>query len=100
MKAILDEAKELAAAHRAADPKTTTIKFFPTATPKHICLLEVTTSAPTTGEVMPFTFPPDPIHGVRHPSTVILLSPQEWSDVQSKNLPLPPTWILSAAEDI
>jgi hypothetical protein len=98
MKTILDEAKELAVAHRNADPATTIIKFFPTAHAGQICLLEVSGSAPTTGEVMPFTFSPDTRHGVNHPSTVILLSPEEWGDVQMGRLPLPPDWVLSTAE--
>ena len=100
MKAIIDEAKELATAHRRTDPATRIIKFFPAVEAGQICLLEVSESAPTTGEIMPFTFSADSGHGVDYPSTVILLSPREWQDVQSGRLPLPPAWDLSAAEDV
>lgn len=100
MKPILDEAQKLATAHRATDPETSVIKFFPTAQPGHICLLEVSGSAPTSGEVMPFTFPPDAPHGIYSSSTVILLSPEEWLGVQNGKLPLPPTWDLATAREL
>ena len=100
MKDILDEARELAKAHRQADPETMVIKFFPAEQAEKIRLLEVSGSAPTTGEVMPFTFPADPRRGVGRPSTVILLSPDEWQKVQNGHLPLPPAWDLETAEDL
>lgn len=100
MKPILNEAKKLANAHRGTDPATTIIKFFPAAQAGQICLLEVSAAAPTTGEVMPFTFSADPSHGVNYPSTVILLSPDEWLKVRNGHLPLPPAWNLATAEDV
>lgn len=100
MKAILDEAKELASAHRKTDPSTRVVKFFPSGHADQVRLLEVSESAPTTGEIMPFTFSADPRHGVDHASTVILLSPEEWKAVQDGKLSLPAEWDLSVAEDL
>jgi len=100
MKAKLEEAKELAAAHRKTDPATRVVKFFPAEYPDQLRLLEVTTSVPTTGEVMPFTFSADPHHGIDYISTVILLSPDEWNDVRVGKLSLPPGWDISTAEDV
>ncbi|MEI6807595.1 MAG: hypothetical protein WCN95_02645 [bacterium] len=100
MKAISQEAKVLASAHRKADPDTTLIKFFPSARSNEICLLEISKSAPTTGEVLPFTFREDVSHGVDYPSTVILLSPQEWLELKGGKLALPEGWDLDTAEDL
>lgn len=100
MKAILDEAKELASAHRKTDPATRVVKFFPSGHPDQVRLLEVSESAPTTGEIMPFTFSVDPRHGVYRASTVILLSPEEWKSVQEGKLSLPADWDISTAEDL
>lgn len=100
MKALLDEAKELASAHRKTDPSTRVVKFFPSGRPDQVRLLEVSKSAPTTGEIMPFTFAADPPHGVDHASTVILLSPEEWMAVQKGKLSLPADWNISTAKDV
>lgn len=100
MKAISQEATDLASAHRKADPDTTVIKFFPSARSNEICLLEVSKSAPTTGEILPFTFRKDASNGVDYPSTVILLSPQEWQELMTGKLALPEGWDLDTAEDV
>lgn len=90
---------ELAQAHRHADPATLLIKFFQANGTEEIRLLEVSEAAPTTGEVLPFSFGADPARGVDYPSTVILLSPQEWQRIQSRELELPPGWNIASAED-
>jgi len=90
-------AKKLAAAHRRADKKTTTIKFFPNSSDNVIQLLEVSMAAPTTGEILPFRFPADVEHGVDYPSVVVLVSPEEWERVESGSLTLPIGWNLAEA---
>jgi hypothetical protein len=93
-------ALELADAHRRSDSSTTVIKWFPNAQQDQIRLLEVSSEAPTTGEVLSFAFASDPASGVDYPSIVILLSPEEWQQVQRGKLSLPPGWDLSQASDI
>ena len=93
-------ARELAEAHREADKKTTTIKLFPSSQQEEIHLLEVSAAAPTTGEVLPFGFAADPAHGVDYPSVVILLSPEEWQQVEHGDLSLPSGWNLADAENL
>jgi hypothetical protein len=95
---IDDVARSLAKAHRAADTGTTIIKYFPGG-PK-VRLVEVSSQAPTTGEVLPFEFAADPASGVDYPSIVILLSPDEWARVEAGKLPLPPGWDLPGAENL
>ena len=98
MKDVIDVAKALAVAHRADDPATSTIKFFPNGNEIH--LLEVSDSAPTTGEVIPFPFAADPSVGVDYASVVILLSKEEWQDVKLGSLALPDGWDLDSAADL
>ncbi|WP_159397892.1 hypothetical protein [Sorangium cellulosum] len=93
-----DVARQLAAAHRHADPATTTVKYFPSHA--EVRLLEVSAAAPTTGEILPFQFEPDRANGVDYPSIVILLSPAEWARVENGSLPLPAGWDLDQAEDL
>ena len=100
MRDLRDVAFDLAKSHREADRDTTTIKFFPSARSNEVCLLEVSSSAPSTDEIMPFRFAADGANSVDYPSVVILLSPQEWEKVQSGNLSLPEGWDLLTAEDI
>ncbi|MEP7120080.1 MAG: hypothetical protein ABJE95_04180 [Byssovorax sp.] len=100
MRSLKSVATDLAAAHRKADTATSTIKFFPGAKPDEVCLLEVSSTAPTTGEVMPFRFGAAVANGVDYPSVVILVSPSEWQDIQKGQLPLPGGWDLAAAEDL
>ncbi len=96
---IMDVARELAIAHREYDPATTTIKLFPSID-REIRLLEVSSASPTTGEVLPFRFGADAAQGIDYPSVVIVLSPREWEDVKSHDLPLPTGWSLPEAEDL
>ena len=100
MRSLKVVSSDLAAAHRKADSATTTIKFFPGAKQGEVCILEVSSTAPTTGEIMPFRFGPDPANGVDYPSVVILVSPSEWQDIQKSKLPLPNGWDLATAEDL
>ncbi len=100
MSTLREVAVDLAAAHRRADPATSTIKFFPGAKQDEVCLLEVSSTAPTTGEVMPFRFGAEIASGVDYPSVVILVSPTEWQDIQKGKLPLPGGWDLATAEDV
>jgi len=98
MRQLIDVAKDLALAHRATDPATTTIKFFPNGNEIH--LLEVSDAAPTTGEVIPFPFASDPATGVDYASVIILLSRAEWQDVKHGALSLPQGWDLDTAADL
>ena len=100
MRSLKAVAADLAAAHRKADTATTTIKFFPGATQHEVWLLEVSSTAPTTGEVLPFGFGADAARGVDYPSIVILVSPTEWQDIQNGKLRLPNGWDLNTAEDL
>jgi hypothetical protein len=93
-------AKKLASAHRRADKKTKIIKLFPSAQQDVIQLLEVSQAAPTTGEVLPFRFAADAANGVDYPSVVILLSPEEWQQVEHGDLNLPVGWNLAEAESL
>jgi len=93
-------AKKLAKGHKKSDPNTQIIKYFPSNHKKEVRLLEVSGTAPTTGEIMPFRFGPDTNHGIDLPSVVILLSPQEWGEVKSGRLKLPRGWDLSKAIDL
>lgn len=97
---LKDVAKELAAAHREADSKTDTIKLIPSSNLDEIRLLEVSSSVPSTGEVLPFRYAPDPDHGIDYASVVVLLSPDEWNLVQQGSLHLPQDWVLNGAEDL
>ena len=93
-------AKKLAQGHKKADPSTQMIKYFPSNHHKEVRLLEVSSTAPTTGEILPFRFGPDTSHGIDLPSVVILISPQEWEDVKSGRLKLPHSWDLNKAIDL
>ena len=74
----LETARRLAAAHRRADPER-----------REIRLVEVTRSAPTTGEPLAVGFLARPDLGVPFLSTVVLLSPAEWDAVREGRLELP-----------
>lgn len=100
MRPLREVAQELAAAHRTADPQTAEIKLFSTPEDSEIRLLEISTSVPTTNEVLPYRFPADEANGINYPSTVILLTPEEWRDVEKSALALPEGWLLDNVEDI
>jgi hypothetical protein len=63
-------------------------------------LLEVSGSAPKAGDVIPFHFGARPDLGIDFPSTVILLSPEEWTEVLAGSLPLPAGWDLTTKEPL
>lgn len=91
-------ALKLAQAHKAADPQTTLVKFFPKENTKEIHLLEVSKDSPSLGNVYPFQF--GPADDIIFSSIVILLSPEDWKDVESGKLLLPTGWDLNSAEDL
>lgn len=93
-------AADLAAAHRKEDPKTSEIFLIPDPQFANVRLLEVSGSAPRSGDVLPFSFTARPDLGIRFPSTVILLSPDEWKDVLAGKLSLPPDWNLAKREKL
>lgn len=97
---IIEVARELADAHRKYDAQTHIIKYFPTPQEDKVLLLEVSDAAPTTGEILPFSFAAAPDYGVEYPSTVILLSPSEWESVLQQRLNLPQEWNLAQAQDL
>jgi len=100
MKNIETVAKELADAHRKQDPNTQVIKLIRGGIENEIRLIEVSSDAPSTGEILPVRFRADRTRGVDYPSTLVLLSPEDWERVKTKRLPLPPGWELSSAEDL
>jgi hypothetical protein len=91
-------AASLASAHRREDTSTDEVFLFPDPHLADVRLLEVSGSAPRSGDVLPFRFDARPDLGVPFPSVVILLSPDEWKDVQDGKLKLPPDWDLSKKE--
>ena len=93
-------AEDLAAAHRRVDPATTRILLVPDPAQAEIRLLEISESAPWSGDVIPFPFGARPDLGIFFPSVVILLNPREWQDVEAGRLPLPVGWDLGAGEEL
>ncbi len=89
-KSVEDVARELAAAHRSEDPERVEIYLAEAA--DEVRLLEVSKSVGDSGEVLPFRFAPQPKQGIPYPSTVILLSVEEWRRVQAGELVLPEGW--------
>ena len=100
MRSLEQVAIQLAKAHKKLDRKTRIIKFFPNASPNEICLLEVSDAIPYTGEVLPFRFNASPVHKVEYPSTIVLISPREWTEIQASALALPEGWDISSARDM
>ena len=92
MKTLIDVAKTLAEFHKKEDRKTTDVLLSPDPGGSEIRLIEVSESAPTTNEVIPFRFSADPKSGIDYPSVVILLSPSEWKAVLAGALALPTGW--------
>jgi hypothetical protein len=89
-KRITDVAQELAEAHRKEDPHTESI--FLAESNDEVRLVEVSGSIGDSGEVLPFRFAPRPDLGVPYPSVVLLLSVDDWQQMQSGNLALPAGW--------
>jgi hypothetical protein len=99
-KTLQETAVLLADEHRKVDPDTKVIKFFPDKSGAMVRLLEVSSATPTLGQISPFAFNADPKGGIDHPSVVILVSVDEWTDIQAKRLSLPSDWDLAAATDL
>lgn len=100
MRTLRAVAVDRADAHRQADPRTRLIKFFPHASKKEVRLLEVSSAAPTTGEILPFRFGANDAVGVEYPSVVILVSPAEWEAICKGDLQLPDDWDLGSTEEL
>jgi len=94
----LSEAKKFAAKHRQIDPDTLLIKFFPHVS--KIRFLEVSNAVVGTGEILPFHFVAQPACGAHYPQILILISPNEWQDIQDGKLTLPTGWDLGTAVDL
>ncbi|MBU6427455.1 MAG: hypothetical protein KGR26_00445 [Cyanobacteria bacterium REEB65] len=91
-KSLDDVARELAAAHREADPETQEVYFAPDPAGAEIRLLEVTASVNTAGEVLPFGYAPDERQGIPFRSVLVLLSPEDWRRCLDGQIELPPGW--------
>ncbi|GMV18166.1 MAG: hypothetical protein AMXMBFR56_63900 [Polyangiaceae bacterium] len=83
-------AERLAAAHRRADPNIVKVYLAPDPSEREIRLIEVTTAAPTTMEMLPFRFAATA--DVPFPSAVLLLSPEEWAACERRELDVPNGW--------
>ncbi len=84
-----ETARQLAEAHRRADPRTTRIFLDPDPKEQVIRLLEVTASAPDTGCFEPVEFIPRPDLGVPFRTLILLLGVGEWARVEAGELELP-----------
>jgi hypothetical protein len=91
-KTVLDVARELAAAHRSEDPETSQVYVAPA--DEEVRLIEITTAVVSDGaeRVLPFRFPKRPDLDIPFDLVVILLSPEEWAQVQAGRLALPEGW--------
>jgi len=87
---VEDVARALASAHQTEDPDTKEV-YLSTA-PDEVRLVEVSGSVDTGGEVLPFRFAAQPASGVPYPSSVILLSLDEWRKLKKGELELPAGW--------
>jgi hypothetical protein len=92
-------AQMLATAHRAKE-HLTVVMLDPDPSQQEIRLLEVSPATATTRELYPFAFGARPDLGIDYPSVVLLLSPDEWSDVQARRLPLPQGWTLDRLQPL
>ena len=98
MKSIDDVAHELAAAHRREDPETREVYFL--RAKDEVRLVEVSGSAHSGGEVLPFGFAARRDLGVPYPSVVVLLSPEDWERVRRGELDLPEGWDVAKLEPL
>ncbi|WP_437630701.1 hypothetical protein [Sorangium sp. So ce854] len=92
MKRVDEVAKHLAEAHKKADPDIQQIYMVEDPTGAEVRLVEVSGSVGYTGAVMPFRFAARPDLDIPYPSVVILLSPEEKTLLDRKELELPDTW--------
>jgi hypothetical protein len=95
-----ETAADLAGAHRKVDPTTAPILLVPDPEEAEIRLIEVSASAPWSGDVIPFPFDARPDLGIFFRSVVILLDPREWQEVLAGHLSLPPGWDLGTREEL
>ena len=86
MSGIEQTARLLAREHSAEDTGIEAIYWAPSDDEVH--LVEVSTSVPDRGEALPFRFASDSPE-VPYPSVVILLSPGDWTRIESRQLELP-----------
>ncbi len=91
-KSIEQTAYTLARAHREQDPETTKVLFATDSDAREIRLIEVSGSVATTGEILPFRFREQPDSGIPYPTTVVLVSLDDWERVKSGELSLPDSW--------
>ena len=96
---LKDTAKAVAESHHKMDEGTHTAKYFPS-NDNLIKILEVSSSVATSGTVDPFLCDYDKKHEAPYRIEIILLSDEEWKDVQDKKLLLPDDWDLQYAEDL
>jgi hypothetical protein len=89
-KPVAAVAKELAEAHRKEDPATKAV--FLAESVAEVRLVEVSGSASSTGEVLPFRFAARPDLGVPYASVVVLLSEDDWGRIERGELALPADW--------
>jgi hypothetical protein len=90
-------ARMLAGEHMQDDAGIREVYLAPAA--NEVRLIEVTTSVPDNGEVLPFAYAPDP-PDVPVRSVVILLGPGDWRRVKAGELSLPETFPLSELRKI
>lgn len=91
-KSVEEVARDLAAAHKRADPDIQQIFMVPDPAGAEVRLVEVSGSVGNTGSVMPFRFSARPDLDVPFPSVVILLSPEEKDQLDRQELHLPEAW--------
>ncbi len=96
----LETARRVAAAHRRADPETVLVLLDPDPEGRDIRLVEVTRSAPATGELLAVGFLARPDLGVPFLSTVVLLNPAEWDAVEEGRLELPHPFALGRLQAV
>lgn len=88
-------AQGLVQAHREVEPNLKRVDYYPDEAGREVRLVEVVAGSPTTNEILPFRFAPDPDRGVSFPVVIIELSPEEFELVQSGRLQLPEGWAAS-----
>jgi hypothetical protein len=90
-----ESASELARRHYQVEPGLTRVILFSEcpalATAEPIKLLEVNTNSAPSG-VMPLGFGPAPEAGIRFPSVIIEVTPDEFEKIEAKELALPHGW--------
>jgi hypothetical protein len=89
-KSLEEVARLLADSHRKANPNTVGVWLAPDSDGREIRLVEVSQTAPYTGEVLPVRFPPK--GDIVFPTVVVLLNRRELAEVDAGELPLPDGW--------